>query len=159
MSVMVIEPKTLDAVYRKLVFYENNNQVDENYNEAVKSYLYNGGSLKQLIKDWFWLNEMSYIRRYREDLEGAIPDLEPFLTFVSTVSISPAQMLKTLQFLLYNIEIGTIKHGYDEKIQKPMQIPEGIMHSYETLIKIIDGCKDAIIRELDEYKKANWGEL
>lgn len=159
MSVMGIDPKTMDAVFRKLEFYANSTQVDENYNEAVKSYLYNGGDLKQLVKDWLYLNELSYIRRYREDLDGAKPNLEPFLTFVSSVSVSSVQMLKTLQFLLYNIEISTIKRGYNEAIQKPMQISSSMMHSYKTLIKIIDACKDAIIRELDEYKKANWGDL
>ena len=159
MSVMVIDPKTMDAVYRKLEFYENYTQVDINYNQAVRSYLYNGGDLKQLVKDWLYLNELSFIRRYREDLQGVKPDLEPFLTFVSSKSISTVQMLKTLQFLVYNIEITTIERGYDETKQKPLKISDSMMHSYKILNDILDGCKNAVIGELDEYKKAKWGDL
>lgn len=158
MSVMVADLKLMDAIYRKLEYFENNTQVDVNYNEALRQFVYNSGDIKQLVKDWLYLNEWSFIRRYREDLEGKKPYLIPFLTFTSSKSLNPYEMLKHLEFLVYNIELSTIRKGYSDS-QEPCIISSSLMHSYDTLVKVIESCRMRIIAELPKYKSAKWGEL
>lgn len=155
MSVLVLDIKAYEAVYQKAWTYKFHNQVDINYCQTLKAYETDEG-LQSLIKDWLWLNEYSYLRRYRE--KGK-PDMAPFLTFKSSSdTINSYQMLKYLLCIQYNIEISTIKSGYTG-MEDEVLIPESVMGSYEVLEKAIQDIQYTIISQLPEYQEAKWDEV
>lgn len=154
MSVLVPDLKVYEAVYQKAWSYGFNNTCDINYCSVLKSY--NEDHVQQLVKDWLWLNEYSWIRRHDDD--GSKPELHEFLSFNHGKKINTYQMLKYLECIRYNIELDTIKTG-KTGMEDPVIIPQDKLNSYETLVKAIEEIKSAIINELPEYKQTKWDQI
>lgn len=151
MSVLVLEPESFEGIYSKMKSYTFRKQCDINYSFVLCNCT--DTELKRLIESWVWLNEMSYIRAYREDSE---PTLFQFLRLGRADTPNTYQTLKWLECLRYNIEIDTIRHGRDSSDGKRM-IKRQVKKDYDTLIRVIDDIRGAIIAELDDYKNSKWG--
>lgn len=148
MSVLVLEPAIFTALYDKLCSYENHKVCDINYcYEATRI-----PDKIEFLRTLADLNEKSYLIRYRENQTG--PTLAQMIKFDRTgnKTINTYQALKYLQCLEYNIEKSTI-----EDLAGPLSEHE--LTSLETLDKIIDSLKSAIIDSIEEYKKANWSNI
>ena len=157
MSVMVMDAEGIEAIYNKCISYVNNNECNIDYCGTIREYGYNNQErFKQLVKDWLYLNELSFNRRYREEDE---PYLNQFLTFKTSHKINSYQMLKLLQFLVYNIELETIKHGFNSIEAEEITINNELMYSYNMLTKCINDIQTTIIAQMKDYKKCGWGEL
>lgn len=153
MSVLVPDLKIYDAIYEKAWSYGFHKVCDINYCNTLS--LYNEETLKNHVKNWLWLNEMSWIRRYED---GKKPNLADFLTFRSKKHINAYQMLKYLECINYNIEIETIQTGKTGH-EDPFLIPDDKMESYKLLKKAIEEIQCVIISQLPEYKNSKWSDM
>jgi hypothetical protein len=154
MSVLVPDLKVFEAVYNKAWLYGFNKVCDINYCHTLS--FSDEEKLKTHVKNWLWLNEMSWIRMYEDN--GQKPDLVDFLTFRNGKNINTYQMLKYLQCIDYNIEIETIKTGKTGH-EDPFLIPDNIIDSYNLLKKAIEEIQNVIISQLPEYEEAKWSEI
>lgn len=152
MSVLVLDLEVYEAIYKKACEYQYNNEVNIEHCHTLSE---NEDYLKTVIRDWLYLNELSHSRRYREEEE---PFLSTLLTFKGGKKINAYQMLKYLQCVMYNIEISTIKNGYDGT-QGKMNISDTMMHSYKILGDAISEISQSIIAQIPQYKKANWSNI
>lgn len=152
MSVLVLDLEVYEAIYKKACEYQYNRECNIEYCNTLSE---NEDYLKTVVRDWLYLNELSHSRRYREEEE---PNLAAFLTFKGGKKINAYQMLKYLQCLEYNIEIESIKTGFDG-MQKKINISDTMMHSYKKLNSAIKEISQTIIAQLSEYKKANWSNI
>jgi hypothetical protein len=155
MSVLVPDLKVFEAIFRKVNSFRFTKVCDINYCYTLSSVLGTEDKVKDFVKNLLELNELSFIKRYREEGE---PDLGDFLKFDYSVnSIETLQLLKYLNCINYNIEIETIKHGYaggeDNKIR------EDLMDSYELLQKAIQDLSGTVIAELTHYRDLNYSEV
>lgn len=149
MSVLILDLKVYEAVYNKAWSYQFNNVCDINYCYTLKKYTEN--QLKEIIKNWLWLNEMSYNCRYEESNIIELPELLKFY-LSGKEPINTYQMLKYLECIKYNIEISTI-------IINGIEIPEDKKDSYKILKDAVNEIKNVIISELPQYKKAKWSQI
>jgi hypothetical protein len=155
MSVLVPSLKVYEAVYNKAIDYTFRKVVDINYCSCLGRLTEK--DIKNHVSNWLYLNELSYIRKYKFR-KNEKPELKEFLTFRSNYDINPYQMLKYLECIFYNIEIDTIKTGHDGK-QAEIVISSIMINSYNLLKRAIDEIRQAIIGELPEYKAAEWYEF
>lgn len=153
MSVLVPDLKVYDAVFEKAWSYGFHKVCDINYCNTLS--FNNEETLKNHVKNWLWLNEMSWIRRYED---GDKPNLADFLTFRSKKHINTYQMLKYLHCIDYNIEIETIQTG-KTGYETPFLIPDDKMESYRLLKKAIEEIQGVIILEIEEYKEAKYCDV
>lgn len=153
MSVLVLDIEVYEAVFEKARKYAFNKTCDINYCHTLS--FDNEEQLKEHIKNWMWLNEMSYIRKYKVDDK---PTLAEFFDFRKTYNIDTYQMLKYLQCMMYNIEIDTIKTGKTGR-EDPFLIPQDKMDSYRLLQKAITEISQTIISQIPKYKNAKWGSI
>lgn len=150
MSVLVHDLEVYEAVYDRAVSYQFNKTCNIDYCHTL-SLLDN--ELKEHVKNWFYLNEWSYNRKYEEG--NKLPELPELLTFRYTKDkINVYQMLKYLHSILYNIELTTIKKGRLNK--ENLEIPAHLINSYNILEKAIGEIQTTIIANMPEYQKANW---
>lgn len=107
MSVLIADLEVFEAVYSKINTFQFNKQCNINYCNTLSMDEVEG---KEFVSNLLILNELSYLKRYRE--EGA-PHLYQFLKFGwNKAQISTLQLLKYLHCIEYNIEMHTIKTGY-----------------------------------------------
>lgn len=153
MSVLVPDIKVYEAVYSKAWGYAFNKTCNINYCYTLS--FDDEDKLKQHVKNWLWLNEMSWIRRYED---GDKPNLEAFLTFKNGKPINTYQMFKYLQCIQYNIEIDTIEKGV--KIDSDRcKLSDEMMDSYKLLEAALIEISTTIIKQIKEYKEAEWSEI
>lgn len=151
MSVLIPELKVFEAIHGKIEGYKFHKVCDINYCSSLKL---EENEAKEFIKNILTLNELSYIKRYRED---TAPHLKDFLTFkYKGETISTLQLLKYLECIYYNIEIYTIKNGYEGNEQN--EIKPDLMRSYEVLKKSISELKSTVISELTNYRELKYCE-
>lgn len=155
MSILVADLNVYEAVFEKAWKYGFNKTVNINYCNVLS--FDNEEILKNHVKNWLILNELSYIRRY-EDGTNERPHLHEFLTFRKTFNIDTYQMLKYLQCILYNIELSTIRTGKTGN-EKKMDISADLIESYNLLKKAIEEIQIQIINEIPQYQSAKWCEI
>ena len=153
MSVLVPDLKIYEAVYQKALDYSFRKTCDINYCHTFREI--SEKKLQQHVKNWLYLNELSYIRRYED---GKKPELHEFLTFRRSGNVNTYQMLKFLNCIRYNIEIETIKNG-KTGAEEPIEISFDMMESYNLLQKAIEEIMCVIIGEIDQYQEAKWSEV
>ena len=153
MSCLVPDLNVYEAIYNKAWLYGFNKTVDINYCNCLS--FDDEEKLKEHVKNWLYLNELSYNRRYKEESETFLKD---FLTFRGAHAIDTYQMLKFLQCIQYNIELETIKSGFDG-MQKKIILSENLMNSYNLLTFAVEEISQRIISEIPAYKKAEWANL
>lgn len=146
MSVMTLNPKHLDSMYRKMRYYEYHGTFDINYCAVL--FKMKEEQMQSLVYIWAKLNEDSYLARYRENLKSL--SLASMINFKSDFKdIDTWQFLKHLKFLHYNIEIETIA-----AIRELTQVEK---EAYSKLEAIIADIQDTIIYGLPQYQAAKWG--
>lgn len=153
MSVLVLDIPVFESIYQKAWLYGFNKQVDVNYCHALS--FDNEDDLKDHVKNWITLNELSFNRRYDEKNE---PFLVNFMKFRHGAKISTYQMLKYLQCLQYNIELDTIRNG-KTGFEPKMIITSELMESYKLLERAILEIMQQCINEIPQYKNANWSDI
>lgn len=153
MSVLVADLKVYEEVYKKAWNYTFNKVCDINYCHTLGSL--GEETLKKHVKNWLYLNELSYIRRYDE---GDKPELHNFLNLKPGTAVNTYQTLKYLNCIDYNIEMNTIKNGKTGH-EKEIIISEELQESYDLLKKAINEIKDVIISQIPQYKKAKYSTI
>lgn len=150
MSVQVPDLKVYKEIYKKAWSYGFNNTCDINYCSTLS--FTNESVLESHVKNWLWLNELSYLRRYEEE---NLPELHMFLKLRSGSPVNTYQMLKYLECIKYNIEISTIETG-KTGFEYEITIPTDKADSYLILCNAIDEIKSTIINQIPKYKDAKW---
>jgi len=153
MSVLIPEMKMFQQVFEKTNSFKFRKQCDINYCYTLST-LQTEEESKKFVSDLLWLNEMSYLQRYREEPK---PELYTLLEFPrDTKKPDTLQFLKFLQCIDYQIEISTIERGYDGL--SGIDIPEDKKHSYELLQEAIKELSQTVINELTDYREKKWCE-
>ena len=134
MSVMVLNLKTIEKLGNNI--------------SIIKKVTYDSVDLNRwenLLQDAYHLNIKSWNLRYPSDI---IDDADEIVFYTPDFSNkekfnNECEVLKSMQCLLYNIEIDKADH------QEQLTI--------KLLNDIIDKLKNYIINSLDDYKTAQWG--
>lgn len=147
---MMLDREVYKQVANKLWSYTFNKTVDLNYCDTAISSFRTEESLKKCVQDWYFLNEKTYLSKYKVlDLK---PDKELSLT-LSVPLINTYQVLKSLECIKYQIELTTIEVSDDYHITNNEAI------SYEILRRLIESISKRIIEETPQYKEAKWGSV
>lgn len=143
MSVLVASTNAYERVFVKAVDYTFRKTCDINYCSALSHFT--EYDLKKLVERWADLNNDSYTARYDKKMDEL-----KYSTFLKLKyqgdSINTYQMLKTLQCIQYNIEVGTIEEV------RPLTVQE--KDAMNILNRAIDEIQGAIINTIPEYQAA-----
>jgi len=150
MSVLVPEAKVFKAIFNKVMAYTFNKQCDINYCSVFSGF--SEKEAEEFVKNILHLNEWSYTQRYREPKDISMSESIK-LNFAGE-TIDSIQMLKYLECVHYQIEIETIKKGYNG--DQNNLIPHALEKSYEQLDQAIDCIKSTIVREFTNYDQLKW---
>jgi len=153
MSVLIPDLKLFQQVFRKVNSFKYVRECTINYCYPL-SELDTESKCKKFVYDLLWLNEMSYLQRYREEPKPEMPDMLEFPN--DAKKPDTLQFFKFLQCIEYNIEIETIERGYDG--MSGVTIPEDKKSSYKLLKAALKDLSNTIIRELTKYEEKNWCE-
>jgi len=159
MSVLVLEPKKYTQIKNRMISFTFRNICDINYCGTVRDMTEK--QIYETVKTWSILNELSYCDKYEGE---KFTSLHLFIEESREKSCNIYQLLKWLQCIKYNIELDTIK---DKKLLKTLESKEIASYNNEqmimiknplhTLDKMIDEISMNIIKEIEEYKNADWG--
>ena len=159
MSVQIIEPEIFSLIINKLIDYSFRKQVDINYCSTAGHMTEN--QVKETVKYWSILNELSYSDKYKEEFDN----LHEMIDYsYNGKTPDTYQTLKWLECIRYNIEIETIK---SESICNTMQEKEitgwnsnvNIENPMTILDRIIDEIKSQIIGAIPKYENARWNSI
>lgn len=152
MSVLVLDPKTIDYIRKGLVFTAYNREVNVHWSGTIHSHFRDKdveAEADRLMSSLYLLNQRSYSAAYRE--EDKDHDLWKFVR--KTMGIPcPFQLVKYIQCLLYNIEIDTINSKYETKVSDQELADHKMIEMWEHQILT------AIVGMNNKYKDAKWSE-
>lgn len=151
MSVLVVDLKVYEQIYNKIISFKHNNTVNINYCNTFASWD-NEETIKEVVRNWCWLNEWSFNRKYNEPNEKLYKLLN--LRF-SGPACSTYQLLKWLECIRYNIELDTIRQGRTADSSKII-ISAELLESYKYLEAFIQNVMTTCVSQIPEYKAAEW---
>ena len=151
---MMLDLEVYELVHTKAVAYTYRKTCDINYS-YVFSHM-NESDIEEFIKNIAYLNEWSYNKRYEhhEDVSQEIALYKMLKLEFKGKAIDSVQMLKYLECIHYQIEMHTIKTGYDG--MQTNLVPQHLVESYELLEKAIEDIKSAIVKEFSDYEDKKW---
>jgi len=157
---MTIEPEIFGKLVNKMIDYTFRKQVDINYCSVAGRMTEN--QIKETVKYWSVLNEMSYVDRYKGEVFENFHELIDY-TYRGQ-SPNTYQTLKWLECIQYNIEMNTIKSGVIKNSLKQEDMRGWnssviIPNPLKTLTRMIDEIKSAIIKEIPQYEEAKWNSI
>jgi hypothetical protein len=142
MSVLVTDLEVFNCIYDKAFSYTFRKTVDINFCNVFHKMTEK--QIKNLVKNWLILNELTHVKEYKENVNPYLHELLVFDRSIST--INTYQMLKYLECVCYNIDIENIKDLIDYEKKE----------SFETLKKAIEQISISIIKEIPEYQNAKY---
>jgi len=154
MSVLVPDLEVFERIFKKVNSFQYRKECDINYCYTFSAAIQSEKKAGEFVKNILELNELSYIKRYREEKE---PVLQNMLKLdLKADSIETLQLLKYLNCINYNIEIDTIKTGCNGTENNTIK-PE-LIKSYELMKLAIQELQYTVINELTNYRDLKYND-
>lgn len=156
MSVLVPDLEVFEQIHTKAVAYTYRKTCDINYS-YVFSHM-DERDIESFVRNIAHLNELSYNKRYAhcDDVKQEITLPAMLKLEFKGKAIDSVQMLKYLECVHYQIEMETIKKGYNGT--ETNLVPKDLEDSYALLGKAIEDIKSAIVKEYSDYENKKWSE-
>jgi hypothetical protein len=144
MSVLILDTPQINYIRAAIERCSYSSTVDIWHYSALIQHMKDRDIEKEslrLAKSWAALNDKSYAYKYREPYTDNTQEITAAAPFKH---ITPHQLLKYVQCLLYNIE------------PEHFAMTEQESADYDLLKKLETGISYAIISQMPEYKAAAW---
>jgi hypothetical protein len=144
---MLINHEVFSKVNNKMQSYKFHKTVDINYCSLLSDQTMTKEKIQNLIKDWSYLNELSFVHKYDDE---PIPEtwMYQFIDFSRNY-----QKVNTYQFLKY---LNAIQYNIEPQHIPEYMINERIKDSYKFLKNLIRDIEKTIISNIEQYKQAEW---